>query len=226
VNYWARSACYPRGSFYPLSDASSTRLSSPKARTCIGSLTPAFAPARLVSLAVKHAYAFALSVRFPSEPSVPLNASVTFWEATAPVKLPTRHCSDTGSWQQLYGTQSKNINKLINVCFTSPIVANLRYRLEPSFKKGGISLVTPPRLAPRLQSLPPMLHNLRPNPMPSCSKAPRGLSVFSWVDGIFTAIAISPGPSLRQCPYRSAIRAGQNLPDKEFRLKSYSLLSG
>jgi hypothetical protein len=48
----------------------------------------------------------------------------------------------------------------------------------------------------------------------------------SWVDGIFTAIAISPGPSLRQCPYRSAIRAGQNLPDKEFRLKSYSLLSG
>jgi hypothetical protein len=31
---------------------------------------------------------------------------------------------------------------------------------------------------------------------------------------------------LRQCPYRSAIRAGQNLPDKEFRLKSYSLLSG
>ncbi len=53
--------------------------------------------------------------------------------------------------------------------------------------------------------------------MPSCSKAPRGLSVLSWVDGIFTAIAISPGPSLRQCPYRCAIRAGQNLPDKEFR---------
>ena len=53
--------------------------------------------------------------------------------------------------------------------------------------------------------------------MPSCSKAPRGLSVLVRVNGIFTAIAISPGPSLRQCPNRYAIRAGRNLPDKEFR---------
>ena len=53
--------------------------------------------------------------------------------------------------------------------------------------------------------------------MPSCSKAARGLSVLVRVNGIFTAIAISPGPSLRQCPYRYSIRAGQNLPDKEFR---------
>ena len=37
------------------------------------------------------------------------------------------------------------------------------------------------------------------------------------VNGIFTAIAISPSPSLRQYPYHYAIRAGQNLPDKEFR---------
>ncbi len=53
--------------------------------------------------------------------------------------------------------------------------------------------------------------------MSSCSKAPRGLSVLVRVNGIFTAIAISPGPSLRQCPNRYAIRAGRNLPDKEFR---------
>ncbi len=53
--------------------------------------------------------------------------------------------------------------------------------------------------------------------MPSCSKAPWGLSVLVRVNGIFTAIAISPSPSLRQCPYRYAIRAGRNLPDKEFR---------
>jgi hypothetical protein len=53
--------------------------------------------------------------------------------------------------------------------------------------------------------------------MPSCSKAPRGLSVLVRVTGIFTGIAISPSPSLRQCPYRYAIRAGRNLPDKEFR---------
>ena len=68
-----------------------------------------------------------------------------------------------------------------------------------------------------LQSLPPMLHRLRPDTMPSCSKAARGLSVLVRVNGIFTAIAISPGPSLRQYPYRYAIRAGRNLPDKEFR---------
>ena len=53
--------------------------------------------------------------------------------------------------------------------------------------------------------------------MPSCSKAPWGLSVLVRVNGIFTAIAISPSPSLRQCPYHYAIRAGRNLPDKEFR---------
>jgi hypothetical protein len=56
-----------------------------------GSLTPAFAPVWIVVLTVKLAYAFALSLRFPSEASQPLNASATLWEATAPVKLPTRH---------------------------------------------------------------------------------------------------------------------------------------
>jgi hypothetical protein len=53
--------------------------------------------------------------------------------------------------------------------------------------------------------------------MRSCSKAPRGLSVLPWVTGIFTGNAISPGPSLRQFPYDYSIRAGRNLPDKEFR---------
>ena len=53
--------------------------------------------------------------------------------------------------------------------------------------------------------------------MSNCSKAPRGLSVLLWVIGIFTDIANSPRPSPRQCPDRYAIRAGRNLPDKEFR---------
>src|SRR3989304_2388735 len=57
-----------------------------------GSLCPAFASARLVSLAVKHAFAIALSARFPTVPSVPSSSSVTLWEETAPVKLPTMHC--------------------------------------------------------------------------------------------------------------------------------------
>ena len=54
-----------------------------------GSLTPTFVTARRVCLAVRLPYAFALFARFPSVLKQPLNASVTFLEATAPVKLPT-----------------------------------------------------------------------------------------------------------------------------------------
>ena len=53
--------------------------------------------------------------------------------------------------------------------------------------------------------------------MPNCSKAPRGLFVLLRTDGIFTVNALSPSSSLRQYPYHYSIRAGQNLPDKEFR---------
>ena len=53
--------------------------------------------------------------------------------------------------------------------------------------------------------------------MLSYSKAPWGLSVLSQVSGIFTGITISPSLLLRQRPNRYAFRAGQNLPDKEFR---------
>jgi len=77
--------------------------------------------------------------------------------------------------------------------------------------------MTPPRLAPKLQSLPPILHIYTPDSMPNCSKAPRGLFVLLRTDGIFTVNALSPSSSLRQYPYHYAIRAGQNLPDKEFR---------
>ena len=77
--------------------------------------------------------------------------------------------------------------------------------------------MAPPRLAPQLLSLPPILHKLVPNPMSGCSKAPRGLFALARVTCIFTGISISPDPSLRQRPDRYAIRAGRNLPDKEFR---------
>ena len=53
--------------------------------------------------------------------------------------------------------------------------------------------------------------------MSSYSKAARGLFVLLRTDGIFTVNALSPSSSLRQFPYHYAIRAGQNLPDKEFR---------
>ncbi len=77
--------------------------------------------------------------------------------------------------------------------------------------------MAPPELASRLQSLPPILDKMHQTPISSCSKGSRGLSVLSRVIGIFTDTTISPSLSLRQCPNRYAIRAGRNLPDKEFR---------
>src|SRR4029079_14158760 len=67
------------------------------------------------------------------------------------------------------------------------------------------------------QSLPPILDNVHQTPMSSCSKGSRGLSVQPRVLGIFTETTVSPDPSMRQRPSRCAIRAGRNLPDKEFR---------
>ena len=53
--------------------------------------------------------------------------------------------------------------------------------------------------------------------MSSYSKGAQGLSVFLRERGIFTATSISPSLWPRQCGDRYAIRAGRNLPDKEFR---------
>ena len=89
--------------------------------------------------------------------------------------------------------------------------------LEPKYRKGGISTTAPPPLAWQLLSLPPILHILYPSSMQSCSKGSRGLSVPWRVIGIFTDASISPSSWPRQCPDRYTIRAGRNLPDKEFR---------
>ena len=90
-------------------------------------------------------------------------------------------------------------------------------RLEFQYPRSGIPRLTPPWLAPRFPSLPPILYIEYRNPTLNCSKAPWGLSVLSRVTGIFTGTTISPGGLLRQCPDRYTIRAGRNLPDKEFR---------
>ena len=89
--------------------------------------------------------------------------------------------------------------------------------LESQLIKGGISRLAPRELAPRFQSLPPILHMLPLDPLQSCSKGAQGLSVLPRVPGIFTESAISLSPWLRQRGNRYAIRAGRNLPDKEFR---------
>src|SRR3712207_914084 len=89
--------------------------------------------------------------------------------------------------------------------------------LEAQKLKGGISRVALLRPQAQVQSLPPILSRRSQTPISSCSKGARGLSVLLRVLGIFTETLISPSPSLRQRPSRYAIRAGRNLPDKEFR---------
>ena len=90
-------------------------------------------------------------------------------------------------------------------------------RLDNQIIKGGISLMTPPGLAPRYQSLPPILHMNIQLPISDYSKGSQGLSVLLQVSGIFTGITNSPSSTSRQCRDRYTIRAGRNLPDKEFR---------
>ena len=89
--------------------------------------------------------------------------------------------------------------------------------LELHYVKGGISRLSPPRLTPQLPRLPPILHSTYRSPTTNCSKGPRGLSVLLRETSIFTRRAISPSLWLRQLGSRYAIRAGRNLPDKEFR---------
>src|SRR5260370_10366745 len=75
-------------------------------------------------------------------------------------------------------------------------------------RQGGVASVP---------KLPPTLYKRIKNTMTGCSKAPRGLSVLRRVMRIFTHATISPSLSLRQRLSRYTIRAGRNLPDKEFR---------
>ena len=89
--------------------------------------------------------------------------------------------------------------------------------LDPRQEKGRISTSAPRFLAKPTQRLRPILHVPCPGTTRSCSKGSRGLSVLPQVIRIFTNNTISPGPWLRQRPSRYAIRAGRNLPDKEFR---------
>src|SRR5688572_28174086 len=62
----------------------------------IGSFGPAFAPARLVGLAVNLAYTHTLDAWLQTMLSQASRSSVTLWEETAPVKLTRRHCPSSG----------------------------------------------------------------------------------------------------------------------------------
>ena len=98
------------------------------------------------------------------------------------------------------------------------LVPDYGTQLELRRHQGGISPSAPPRPKPQLQSVPPILRRRGQNSMPGYSKGAQGLSVYVRVTGIFTGTTDSPSALRRQCPNRYAIRAGRNLPDKEFRL--------
>src|SRR3954447_4432465 len=179
VNSWARSACYPRGSFYPLSHGPSTRyrgITNSIFRSCS-------------------------TCRSRSQAS---SCVCTHWPiATRPEDTFERLRYSLGGDRPSQTTRQP----LSFIC----------KKLEPRLSKSGISPFSPPPPQGQLQRVPPILRMLSPDPMASCSKAPRGLFVLLWVTRIFTGLSISPGPSSRQRPDRYAFRAGRNLPDKEFR---------
>src|SRR5699024_3367457 len=91
------------------------------------------------------------------------------------------------------------------------------HELELKYTKCRISTATPQTLAYLPQSLRPILHINYPNSMLSYSKGSRGLFVPSRVIVIFTDTTVSLSSRLRQRPDHYTIRAGRNLPDKEFR---------
>ena len=115
-----------------------------------GSLRPAFAPARPVSLAVKlPCYLCALR-------TISNRAEGTF------VRL--RYI--------LGGDRPSQTTRL--ALFTARIHGAV---LEIQYTKGGISRLAPRQPQPALPSLPPILNEMDRTPIPGCSKGSRGLSV-------------------------------------------------
>lgn len=182
VNSWGRSACYPRGSFYPLSDGPPTRyhrITKPDFRPCSTCRCRSQAPFCLYTL-------WTISDR------------------------------PEGTFGRLrYFLGGDRPSQTAHLAMSRDPFPGLR--LESQYLQGGIPTVTPHDLTIMVLRLPPILYSKYRNSMLSYSKALRGLSVQSRVASIFTGTTISPDLLLRQCPSHYAIRAGQNLPDKEFR---------
>ena len=182
VNSRARSACYPRSTFYPLSYGPSTqshRITRSDFRLCS-------------------------TCRSRSQAGLYPCAQHTVAVRVEPTFERLRYL--------LGGDRPSQTTRLpLSTAWVNSTV------LEPQQNKGGISPTAPSELASGLHSLPPILHMLGQGPMTRCSKGSRGLFVQSRAGGIFTATTVSPGFSLRQRSTRYTIRAGRNLPDKEFR---------
>ena len=182
VNSRAGSACYPRRTFYPLSDGPSTqnhRITLACFRTCS-----------------------------------------TCWSRS---QAPLCQCTPRAITNRTEGTFARLRYSLggDRPSQTARLAMSLGRihgaRLEFRHHKGGISRLAPRELALPLHSLPPILHMPSLDPLQSYSKGAQGLSVLPRVPGIFTEIAISLSLWSRQWGDRYSIRAGRNLPDKEFR---------
>ena len=182
VNSWARLACYPRSTFYPLSDGPPTRghrLTKADFRPCLRCPSCSQAPLCLCAL---------------RRVSMPAEGTIARLRYSLGGDRPSQTAHQAGSRARKSGP-----------------------RLDFQRGQGGISRSAPPKLTLRPLGLPPILHGPAQKSPPSCSEGSRGLSVLLRVDGIFTAAPVSPSGALRQHPDRYAIRAGRNLPDKEFR---------
>ena len=178
MSSWGRSACYPRRTFYPVSDGPSMRnhrITMPDFRPCSTCMSCSQAPLCHCTLR-----------------TVTNRTEGTF-----------------GSLRYSFGGDHPSQ--------TTHQALSILWMLDSRYLKGGISRTTPRFLAEPLQCLPPILHIKYPKSMLSYSEGARGLFVPLRVNGIFTVTTISPSSWLRQCPDRYTIRAGRNLPDKEFR---------
>ena len=179
MSSWEGSACYPRSTFYPLSDGPSMRnrritmLKFPSCSTCLSRSQAPLCHCTLRPVANRPEGTFrSLRYAFGGD-----------------------HPSQT----------------------TRQAMSALLSALEAKCAKARISTTAPRILAYPARSLRTILHIAHPAPMLSCSKGSRGLFVPLRVIGIFTDTTISPSSRLRQCPDHYTIRAGRNLPDKEFR---------
>ncbi len=182
MNSWAVSACYPRSTFYPLSDGPSIqnhRITMTCFRTC--SRRHARSQASLC-----HCTNLLMSDQGLANLRAP---PLRFGRRPPQSNYPPDTVRNPGQGPTL----------------------------EHQTLKGGISRLAPRRLASTLQSLPPILHIKAQCSVSSYSKGSRGLSVLPRVHCIFTASSISLSLGWRQPRHHYAIRAGRNLPDKEFR---------
>ena len=132
VDSWGRLACYPRGSFYPLSHGPSTRYR--------GITLSGFRPCS-TCMSRSQATLCQCTLRLIS-----IQPEVTF------ERLRYSLGGDRPS-QTAHQTLSP-------------------HRLDTKLRQGGISRATPPELAPGVHSLPPILHSLNLESVPSYSKAP------------------------------------------------------